>query len=308
MPKPTPVPPSPTPVPPVPTPVSQIGRAVPAPIYGVTLDDITNVSGIINSLSAIVHMPTARIVFDAANGPDYYLAPIQQIHPHSYVMGQILDSTDMANISVASFQSRAQSYVNLLGSNVDIWEIGNEINGSWVGSDTAATGDKVRAAYDVVHQAKGATALTFFWEGNPTDANNCVDGPGYDMFGWIQNFLANPANDRVRLGLDYVFISWYPQQCNNIKPDWPTIFNKLNAIFPNAKVGFGEVGTANPQNGSQYEINLLNEFYPMASHVSLPPNYVGGYFWWYFYEEMIPTTRTPLMNVLNQAILSGPQP
>jgi hypothetical protein len=284
------------------------GRAVPAPIYGVTLDDIANVSGIVASLKAVAHMPTARVVFDAGNAASYYKSAITQMRGSSYVMGELLDSTDMAVTSVAAYQKRTQDYVAGLGNLVDIWEIGNEINGNWLGSNTTLTGDKVRAAFDVVHGANGATALTFFWEGNPGDANNCVDGPGFDMFGWISNFLKNPANERVRVGLDYVFISWYPQQCNNIKPNWTDIYNKLAVIFPNAKVGFGEIGTANPQGGSTYEVNLINEFYPMASKTSLPQSYVGGYFWWYFYEEMIPTTKTPLMNVLNQAILAGPQP
>ena len=289
-------------------PSTHIGRPINGPIYGVTVDDIANVSGIIASLKQIVYFPTTRIVFDGVNSASYYKSAIQQMNSSTYIMGELLDSTDMSNTSVAAYTTRTQNYINTLGSLVDVWEIGNEINGGWLGSDTKLTGDKVRAAYDVVHAANGATALTFFWEGNPTDSNNCIDGPGFDMFGWISNFLANPENDRVRLGLDYALISWYPQQCGNIKPDWVTIFKKLSVIFPNAKVGFGEIGTADPQYGSTYEVNLINEFYPMGNNTAMPSTFIGGYFWWYFYQEMIPSTKTILMDVLNNAILAGPKP
>lgn len=285
---------------------TNIGRPIPSPIYGVTVDDISNIAGIVSSLKAIVKFPTTRIVFDGQNGPTYYANAIQQMRPSSYIMGQLLDSTDMAITTVAAYKTRTETYVKTLGSQVDVWEIGNEINGNWLGANTVLTGDKVRTAYDVVHASNAATALTFFWEGNPGETGNCVDGPGFDMFGWIKNFLANPENARVANGLDYVFISWYPQQCNNIKPNWTKIFNDLNIYFPNAKVGFGEIGTADPQFGSTYEINLINEFYPMGkTNTALPANYVGGYFWWYFYEEMIPSTTT-LMKTLNNAILQGP--
>jgi hypothetical protein len=80
------------------------------------------------------------------------------------------------------------------------------------------------------------------------------------------------------------------------------VYSKLASIFPNSKLGFGEIGTANPQGGSTYEVNLINQFYPLAKSVALPPAYVGGYFWWYFAEEMAPTNATILFNALNLAI------
>jgi hypothetical protein len=32
-------------------------------------------------------------------------------------------------------------------------------------------------------------------------------------------------------------------------PNWAAIYGKLASIFPNASLGFGELGTANPKNG-----------------------------------------------------------
>jgi hypothetical protein len=296
-----------TPPPPTPAPAGN-PRAIPSPIYGVTLDDVSNVSAQITSLGQLSHFPTSRVVFDFSETPSYYAPPLQNLRPVSYVMGLLADSSDMSRYTAASMQTRAQNYVSSLSGLVDVWEVGNEVNGNWLGSDTM---DKIEAAYDVVDAARGSTALTFFYEGEPSQKNCIATGNGgNDMFTWIQNnFQLNlpPAQrsaetERIRLGLNYVLISWYPDQCDNIQPDWATVYSKLASIFPNSKTGFGELGTANPQQGSSYEINLINQFYPMAKTTPLPPSFVGGYFWWYYAEEMVPSNATVLFNVLNQAI------
>jgi hypothetical protein len=296
-----------------------VGRTVPSPIYGVTLDDVSNPSSTIISLSKLVHMPTARIVFDTGETPSYYAQPIQQFRPISYIMGELIDSSFMKHYkTVSAVQSWTNSYVNTLGSQVDIWEIGNEINGNWLSrqSNGADVMPKIEAMFDIVYAQGGATALTFFYEGEPTDPNNCIatDHGGNDMFTWItQQFQLNlpPAQrsaetEKIRLNVNYVLISWYPDQCPGENPHWPWVFDRLADIFPNSKVGFGELGTANPEYGSSFEINQINQYYPMAKTVSgLPARYVGGYFWWYFAEELVPWPGS-LGAVLNAALAAGP--
>lgn len=286
------------------------GRAVPSPIYGVTLDDVSNVSAELNSLQQLVHTPTTRIVFDTSEPASYYLAPIQQFRNSSYIMGLLADSSYMPKFTASSITTWAQNYTETLGNNVDIWEVGNEVNGNWLGSNTMA---KIEAMYDVVSGKGGATALTFFYEGEPSEANNCIatNNGGNDMFTWItQQFQLNlPVNQRpvetekIRLNLNYALISWYPNRCPGETPNWPWVYSQLASIFPNAKVGFGELGTANPQNGSAYEVNEINKYYPMAKTVAgLPSSYIGGYFWWYFAEEMVPWGKNILSSTLNGAM------
>jgi hypothetical protein len=285
------------------------GRSVPSPIYGVTLDDVSKPAAEVNSLGQMAQVPTARIVFDAGVRPSYYLKPIQQLRNVAYIMGELVDSSYMRQYTVNQIASWTQSYTKALGNLVDIWEIGNEVNGNWLGSNTLA---KIEAMYDVVSAQGGATALTFFYEGEPSEPNNCIaaDHGGNDMFTWIrQQFQLNlPANQRssetekIRLNVNYVLVSWYPDQCPGETPNWPWVFGQLAGIFPNSKVGFGELGTADPQYGSSFEINEITQYYPMAKTISgLPASYIGGYFWWYFAEEMVPW-GTPLSSVLNTAI------
>jgi hypothetical protein len=295
------------------------GRNVPSPIYGVTLDDVSKPSAEVVSLSSLVRVPTARVVFDTGESPSYYLKPIQQLRPVSYIMGELIDSSYMQHYkSVSAVQSWTNSYVNTLGSQVDIWEVGNEINGNWLSkqSNGADVMPKVEAMFDIVFAQGRKTALTFFYEGEPSDPNNCIatDHGGNDMFTWInQRFQLNlppiqrPAEtEKIRLGLNYALISWYPDQCTDERPNWPWVYATLADIFPNAKVGFGELGTPNPEHGSNFEINEVSTYYPMAKAVSgLPASYIGGYFWWYFAEEMVPWPGS-LGAVLNAALAAGP--
>lgn len=97
---------------------------------------------------------------------------------------------------------------------------------------------------------------------------------------------------RMQQGLDYVLISYFEDDCNGAQPNWQAVFTKLHGMFPNSKIGFGEVGTVNDPRKASY----INRYYSM--HIDVP-NYVGGYFWWYFKEDMVPYTKIlwPVINV-----------
>ncbi|SCZ86733.1 hypothetical protein [Nitrosomonas mobilis] len=300
---------SPCPVP-IAAPTPQYGRAVPAPIYGVTFDNVSNFPAKVTALQKLPHMPTVRIVLDPETIPADYSTPINAMKKSAYIMAELQDSADMKLQTINSFKSRAQIFFNGLKDSVDIWEVGNEINGDWLGTNVK---NKLRAGFKVLDDAGATTAITFFYFGEPERKNNCIPAAQYEMFTWIKSLQQldlpvaqrDPQNEKMRLNVDYIFVSWYPQQCNNIKPDWATVFAKLATIYPNAKIGFGEIGTANPQYGSSYELNLIQEFYPLASRVQMPSSYIGGYFWWYFAQEM---NNSSIVNALYNAIWMGPQP
>ena len=110
------------------------------------------------------------------------------------------------------------------------------------------------------------------------------------MFTWADANV--PA--RMKQGLDYVWVSYYEEDCNNLKPDWNAVFKKLSVMFPNAKIGFGEVGTSKKARKADY----LQRYYSLKPPVA---NYVGGHFWWYYKQDMVPHTKA-LWNTLNTAI------
>ena len=264
-----------------PTPVISSGM-----IYGVTIDSIVNLAETVKSLSSLSFKPTTRIVFDENVAASNYVNAASQIHTVSFVMGEILDSFYMKNITTDAYSARTAEYMNALGDNVDIWEIGNEINGEWLG-DTPTVVAKMNAAYNVV-KAKGKKAeLTLYYN------ELCWASQSNEMFTWAQNNISAA----MKQGLDYVLVSYYEDDCNNLQPDWPQVFQKLATMFPNSKIGFGEVGSKFVTLKAPY----ITRYYNMKIN---HPNYIGGYFWWYFSQDMVPST-TSLWSVLNSAIINS---
>ena len=259
------------------------GRKVPTPLYGVTIDDISGLSDITTSLSKLAKTPTTRIVFDENVAPSYYRKPAVEISKVSYVMGEILDSQYVNTVSVPGYIDRTTQYLSALSDVVDIWEIGNEINGEWLGSNADVVA-KMTGAYDLVKSQKKTTALTLYYN------QDCWSKPANEMFTWANANV--PA--RMKQNLDYVLVSYYEADCNNLKPDWPAVFKKLAVMFPNSKIGFGEVGTATRAEKAAY----LTRYYTLKIN---EPNYVGGYFWWYGRQDVVPYTKA-LWSTLNSAI------
>ena len=179
---------------------------VPAPLYGVTIDDISELPAVIESLQRLARKPTASVVA------------------------------------------------------------------------------KITGAYDLAKARGKTTALTLYYN------EDCWSRGSNEMFTWAQNNIP----ERMKQGLDYVLVSYYEEDCNDLRPDWPTVFAKLAAMFPNSRIGFGEIGTTDPARKAEY----LTRYYTMKINQA---NYIGGYFWWYYREDMVPWTQ-PLWTTLNNAI------
>jgi hypothetical protein len=253
-------------------------------IWGVTVDDITQIDAIVESLAALPQKPTVRVVFDKEQTPADYADAVAKLHAVAFVMGEIVDSSDVAAIPLDAYEKRVTDYVTALGGSVDLWEIGNEINGDpWLGP-TGEVVPKMTGAYQIAKGLGKTTALTLYYN------QDCWASPDHEMFAWTDANV--PAE--MKQGLDYVLVSFYEDDCNGIQPDWPSVFDKLGAMFPAAKIGFGECGTMDPAKKAEY----VDRYYrTKIGH----PRYIGGYFWWYFAEDMVPKSQ-PLWTTLASAI------
>ena len=161
------------------------------------------------------------------------MTAVRQIYPVSFIMGEILDSQYVSTYSVADYSSRTASYLNTLGSYVDVWEVGNEVNGEWLGS----TPDGVAKMYDAYMQVKQRgwkTALTLYYNG-PLDEGSasCWASADHQMFNWAQ---ANIPSE-MKQHLDYVLVSYYEDDCNGIQPNWTSVFQQLAQMFPYSYIG-----------------------------------------------------------------------
>lgn len=261
--------------------------AGPAPLYGVTVDAVDNVPAVVDALAHLSRTPTVRIVFDEGMDAPHYAGPVAAIRHVAYVMGELVDSSTLKQYTTLQLRERTAAYLHTLGKNVDVWEIGNEINGEWTGP-TRDVVDKTMAAYEVIKAGGGRVALTLYYN------EGCAEQPSRTMFGWVERNLP----PRLRDGLDYVFISFYEDDCKIAPPDWSAVFGRLGELFPRAMLGFGEVGTRHIARKAA----LIAHYYGLAiTH----PRFVGGYFWWYFRQDMVPRSR-PLWRSLDAAFITMP--
>jgi hypothetical protein len=330
--------------------------AVPEPLYGVTIESVEKylsdagrdpdkqMKPVLDSLQ-LARRPTVRFVFNRWDNFEdelkTYQAAAHSARRNAYVLGEILDSQLVKEFSEDCYRYRAASYVEKLGGEVDIWEVGNEVNGgwvrehetSWVEAEAEAVRDKIRAAYRVVHDAGGKTALTLYLN-DDGKGNHCWKFRQEEMFAWIDKYVTAD----MREGLDYVLVSYYEddpgKDCKNepsidgedrhfppeqkerwegqkLNPDWAAVFSKLARTFSKAQVGFGECGTTLGDEKKREQIVKYYRNIDEDLRKNLPDEYkrryIGGYFWWYFRDDMIPRKKK-LWGFFNDVIKQGPNP
>lgn len=267
--------------------------------WGVTVDDASDatkadgiVAGAFSTLVAGHPMPMTRIVFDRGVPRSAYVPVVQRLQPTSYLMGELVDSSVMKYYTQFAYKVRTKNFLATFGNSVDLWEVGNEVNGEWTGK-TSAVVAKVSNAFDQVKAAGRHTALTLYY--NP----NCWTQPDHEMFTWAQAQL--PA--RVKQGVDVVLISYYEDDCNSYQPSqqqWQQVFDQLHSIFPNSALGFGETGTHSDASVAHKQ-DTMQRYYGL--HIT-GDNYIGGYFWWYYAEDCLPATKAPLWPTLMSVLPS----
>lgn len=265
-------------------------------VWGVTTDNSTiNTTEQVNALGALSERAMLRTVFDYPRKASDYAASITELSTVATIMASPIDAVIFSEVDIASVNTRIQEYLNTLGKVVDIWEIGNEINGDWMGNNVI---EKIEVMYDAVKAKNKKTALTLYYEPTP-------DSPDHDMITWVEKNI--PVGHRLRTGIDYVWVSYFEDENEGhalTNEEVTKIFTALTRIFPNAKLGFGECGwgqgipESNVKRGE-----LIHRFYDYR--IPSVPNYVGGGFYWHFRNTMTPRTQ-PDWTVLNQLINTTP--
>lgn len=246
-------------------------------IYGLTIDDSwyedISLEYVVSSLKFFKITPTVRIVMSKDTHPKEYVEMFKKIHNVAHIMAEPVDSYEM-NLykDVESYRQRFLESEKYLGEYIDIWEIGNEINGiEWIKQNNSLIVDKISAVYDIFKDSSRKTAITFYYE-NPEYKRN--------MFKWIETNIPT----KIRENIDYGFISYYEDENEGYKPDWENVFRKFQSLFPNSKIGIGECGSVLKTSDIEDKLKTLNKYYSMPSYTA---NYVGGYFWWYYVQDCL---------------------
>jgi hypothetical protein len=197
-----------------------------------------------------------------------YSSAVNSIQPVSYIMGELVDSSEMTRYTLQQYHDRAAQYLSALGSRVDIWEVGNEVNGNWTGNYTDV-GAKIYDAWQQVHAAGKRSALTLWYDAG------CDNGPSeLDPIAFTNQYV--PTD--IRNGIDYVLVSYYEKKCNNTRPSAATLttfLNELHALYPNAKLGFGEIGFPHPVTPSKFRGAVDDQLQLWPQHLNAW--HIGGY-------------------------------
>src|SRR4051794_2928791 len=201
------------------------GQRAIVPTYGVTLDNDAGISKAklaaqTQALSSLPTRPWARVVADIGTTPADFARALPAVHTVASTILELGDSSEVKNQTTDGYAAWVQSLTSAYASQVDVWEVGNEVNGEWVGTPAAEMA-RVQAAYDAVKAVGGKTMLTLYY--NP----NCWANSANHMFTWLGNGNVPAA---MASGLDYVTISYYPGDCNNYWPSasgWQTVFDRL---------------------------------------------------------------------------------
>jgi hypothetical protein len=250
-------------------------------MWGVTLDNDSGIStrklnAQVDALASLPMRPTTRIVIDYGSAVSDYAQSIPAIAKVSDVVAQLGDSSELRGKTAASYRRWVQKFVDAYKGQVSVWEIGNEVNGEWVGTPAQELA-RINAANAIVRAAGGRTMLTLYY--NP----NCWEKPQNEMFTWLGAQQVPTA--------DFVTISYYPSDCNDFWPSaatWQSVFDRLHAKFPAATLAFGEAGQSANTLSQADAVALLQRY--TAVQIA-GDNFVGGYFWWYWAENAVPKTN-----------------
>ncbi|WP_239496788.1 hypothetical protein [Aggregatibacter kilianii] len=259
-------------------------------IYGVTVDDSwegrVETAQIVEALKAMAVKPTVRIVMSRNIAPKDYKELFQEIHEAAYIMATPVDSYEMKKYSKATYLKRFQDAYAALAPYVDIWEVGNEVNGDWLGKN-AQVGNKVYEAYKFIKSKRAETALTTYYF--------APNNQQISMEEWLNKYIPQ----EMKNGLNYVLVSYYEDDNDGYQPKWQAVFDDLAKIFPNSGLGIGECGNTDENATTDSKVKMASRYYAMPKYVK---NYVGGYFWWYWVQDAVPHEGNKVWQAINNTI------
>lgn len=225
-----------------------------------------------------------RLVFDRGEPPSHYLSAVRQAKALGiHVLGQPIDSAYAHFYDRRGYLAREAGYIDYFhshGNLVDAWEVGNEVNGEWLGPQMGA---KVAdsAAYARAHSG-ALVVVTLFWQlGTASTPINAT-------FNWARRYLP-PA---VQRNVDVVLLSTYPDGAPmGLALD--QVLRTMHAALPSERIGIGELGYyPGPGEGPWWYCTRVSRIEARACVANLfyraalgYPYSVDGVFWWYFSED-----------------------
>lgn len=278
------------------------------PLRGVTVASVEDLERTLGALDAFSFRPATRLVLDVEHGPEHYARAVRELSARGPLMAELVDSSQLAGLGLAEARSRAAAFAEAFGAQVDIWEVGNEINGEWAGRNPKEILAKVSAMAEEAVARGGAIALTF----NLWTSRDCYAKPWEAQEAFIREIPARLAG-----GVDYVFLSAYETVCEPPqRPDAALVSEalaSLGRVFPRARLGMGEIGAQGVEDGLKRDPSaeekraLARRWISMDAELArrLGERYVSGWFWWYFVEDVARAAKGESIGAELEGLLAG---
>ena len=145
------------------------------------------------------------------------------------VLAQPIDSSDAKNSHLKSEEAYLQRFKECIARwpEIDAWEVGNEVNGSWLPRDIDR---KVIDVVNYCHEQKKKSFLCFFWQIN-------TDASPFDLFTWMKRIP-----DETRKKIDYVGLSIYVEQAPMGADAMDMVMLRMQKEFSDSEIGIAELG------------------------------------------------------------------
>lgn len=233
-------------------------------LAGLTIDHPYDAPTVIRCLKEVPRRCALRVVWDApGDKPDWEGIKefIRAVSPHADIWLSLADSTALSSLPPKAMRARAKKAQAEVGYFLSGYEIGNEVNGNWLGQGVAG---RVRAAAEELKDRP--TLITYYLDGDAPE----------QMARWAA---------KHELQSTYAGISWYPNETPKFHPDWKAVIEKLyRTVY--CPILIGETGAESeikPRPSAEAQIKVIEEMYALRPDVEC---FHGGYYFWSAYQVM----------------------
>jgi len=252
------------------------------PWLGVTMDTTAHYRSTLDLANRLTDpYGWVRIVMDPGTAFSAYGPAVRRAHREGLkVLGQPIDSFYAKAFPGSTYLQRIQRAVRALPA-VDAWEIGNEVNGGWLGP---GMGDRIDQAATWLHAShpEKTVVVTLYWQMG-------TDAPRWSTFDWIRDELKPSTIQDTDV---FLLSTWVEDAPLGLAYD--RILRAFHYALPGSLVGIGELGYWGPATSrawwygdahspSRARRIVLDQIYRASLGYSWS---VGGVFWWYFAEDM----------------------
>jgi hypothetical protein len=191
-----------------------------------------------------------------------------------------------------TYAERTKNLVLHYKDQIRSWEVGNELNGDWLGGVSAPlTTDQVYRVYSAgaakvkeLDPSLETVATLYRWDGTAPDAE-------HSLFGWLKHY----SRQGFGRNLDVLSLSLQPDD-NPVGMALEPIFELVQTELPDKSLMLGSLGYVEKDKLQGYwwlrpdDVEAAREdllIFSTTASCAMPRS-LGGGFWWQTLEQMIP--------------------